>query len=196
MSHPLRSPLQRRRPLRSPLRPPLRSPRVEPSSQGQAVWLQSQAYYSRCGAWHGHGRIRPPRRQPCACQAVPCSRRMPPAAHGRRHGRQRWHPLHRAHLQDALNGADVSVQGALDANRCNLTAFKLCRLGAKHNIWCVPCRRHQELFAIYLWCVVPSRLSRPRCPRSEPVCFNVVNDGSHTGNELAFQGYCLHPRRG
>ena len=70
------------------------------------------------------------------------------------------------------------------------------RLDAKHNLWCVPCCRHHELFAIFLLCVVPSRLSRPRCPRSEPVCFNVVNDGSQTGNELAFQGYCLHPRRG
>jgi len=27
-------------------------------------------------------------------------------------------------------------------------------------------------------------------------CFNAVNDGSRAGNELAFQGYCLHPRRG
>ena len=111
--------------------------------------------------------------------------------------------------QAPLGEAQILESGLVladDAQACGLVAawsarFRVglgtgCRLDAKHNLWCVPCRRHHELFAIYLWCVVPSRLSRPRCPRSEPVCFNVVNDGSQTGNELAFQGYCLHPRRG
>ena len=79
-------------------------------------------------------------------------------------------------LASALKGAGVSEQEALDAEMCvlNCTPDK-DGLGA-NAILCVPLAAAKA---------APEAKGMP--------CFDVMNDGSHSGNELAFQEYIIAP---